>query len=740
MTPHAHHEPEDAGIAIDPICGMKVDTKHPRGGSVAHGDHTHYFCSDRCRTKFLDGHREPPRAAAPPAGDALYTCPMHPEVVQTGPGSCPICGMALEPKTITADDAEDAELADLRRRFAVSAVLTAPVVVLAMGEHVLPVSAPGWVQLVLAAPVVLWGGWPFFQRAWRSIVTLKLNMFTLIALGTGAAFTFSVVATLFPHALAHGLYFEAAAVITTLALLGQVLELRARHATAGALKSLLRLKPANARRVLDDGAEIDVPLEHVRRGEKLRVRPGESVPVDGVVTEGQSAIDESMVTGEPLPVEKRAGDAVTGGTVNGRGTFIMEATQVGDETLLSRIVQLVNQAQRSRAPVQRLADRVSAWFVPAVLLVAVGTAIGWTLLGPEPTLTHALVNAVAVLIIACPCALGLATPMSVMVGIGRGAQLGVLVKSAEALERLERVDTLVVDKTGTLTEGQPKVIAVSAAPGFDEATLLSHAAALEQASEHPLASAIVAAAHDVPKVHEFEARVGRGVVGRVAGRRVVVGTETLLKEEGIDPAPLGEGLAGRTAVLVAIDGAPAGVISIADPVKASAAGAVRSLQAAGVEVVMLTGDASGAAAEVARHVGIARFEAGVSPEGKAGFVAKLVAQGRRVAMAGDGINDAPALAAAHVGIAMGTGTDVAMQTAGITLVKGDLAGIVRAVALSRAAMRNIRQNLLFAFLYNVLGVPLAAVGLAGPMIASAAMALSSVSVIGNALRLRRAVR
>ncbi len=772
---HAAHEPEDADLAIDPICGMKVDKKNPRGGTVAHGNHVHYFCSASCRTKFLDtphgrsAMRTPqPQQPAPTkqaADDALYTCPMHPEIVQKGPGSCPICGMALEPKTVTAADTEDAEYVDMKRRFVVSAALTVPTFLLAMSDlipgqplqRLLSPSVMTWTQLVLSTPVVLWGGWPFFQRGWKSVVTLKLNMFTLIALGTGAAFAFSVFATLFPeslpHTLVHGgmapVYFEAASVITTLVLLGQVLELRARHATAGALKSLLRLKPNTARRVLDDGAEVDVPLEHVKHGEKLRVRPGESVPVDGVVLEGQSSIDESMVTGEPIPVEKRPSDPVTGGTVNGRGSFVMRATRVGDETLLSRIVQLVNEAQRSRAPVQRLADRVSAWFVPAVLLVAVATAIAWAVLGPEPKLTHALVNAVTVLIIACPCALGLATPMSVMVGIGRGAQLGVLIKSAESLERMEKVNTLVVDKTGTLTEGKPRVVSLSTTPGFDEATVLAHAASLEQASEHPLASAVLAAAAErnvrVPRAVDFEAHVGRGIVGHVEDRRVAVGTERLLGEEGVDASPLrsrAEALRadGQTAVLVAIDGKPAGVISIADPIKATAAGAIEALKAAGIEVVMLTGDAQGTAAAVARKLGITRFEAGASPEGKADFVGKLAAEGRTVAMAGDGINDAPALARAHVGIAMGTGTDVAMQSAGVTLVKGDLNGIVRAVALSREVMRNIRQNLFFAFVYNMLGVPVAALGILGPMLASAAMALSSVSVIANALRLRRAVR
>jgi len=773
---HAKHDPEDPNFAIDPICGMKVDKRNPRGGTIAHGNHAHYFCSDRCRTKFLDTPHgrsamrspQPPAPAPAPAAqgdEALYTCPMHPEVVQKGPGSCPICGMALEPKTVTAADTEDAELVDMKRRFTVSAALTVPTFLLAMsdlipGQPVQQLISPTvmtWTQLLLSTPVVLWGGWPFFQRGWKSVVTLKLNMFTLIALGTGAAFAFSVFATLFPemlpHTLTHGgmapVYFEAASVITTLVLLGQVLELRARHATAGALKSLLRLKPNTARRVLDDGAEVDVPLEHVKKGEKLRVRPGETVPVDGVVLEGQSTIDESMVTGEPIPVEKREGEAVTGGTVNGRGSFVMEATRVGDETLLSRIVQLVNEAQRSRAPVQRLADRVSAWFVPAVLLIAIGTAIAWAVFGPEPRLTHALVNAVAVLIIACPCALGLATPMSVMVGIGRGAQLGVLIKSAESLERLERVDTLVVDKTGTLTEGKPKVMSVWTGAGFDDATLLSHAASLEQASEHPLAAAVLAAATaravSIPKATDFEARVGRGVTGHVAGRRVAIGTEKLLGEEGVDASSLlsraeASRNDGQTVIMVAIDGKAAGVISIADPVKATAGEAIQALKATGIEVVMLTGDAPGTAAAVARKLGIARFEAGASPESKADFVAKLAAEGRTVAMAGDGINDAPALARAHVGIAMGTGTDVAMQSAGVTLVKGDLNGIVRAVALSRAVMRNIRQNLFFAFVYNVLGVPVAALGILGPMLASAAMALSSVSVIANALRLRRAVR
>jgi Cu+-exporting ATPase len=696
---------------------------------------------------------------------------MHPEIVRDEPGSCPICGMALEPLVPTAEEGPSAELLDMERRLRVCAVLTVPLLApmvsdLIPGNPLLHALGPrplAWIQLVLATPVVLWGGWPFFARAWTSLVTRRLNMFTLIGIGTGAAYATSVVAAvapdLFPPSFrVHGtvpVYFEAAAVITTLVLLGQVLELRARSATSGAIRALLGLAPRTARVVRPDGREDDVPLEHVRVGDLLRVRPGEKVPVDGAVVEGASSVDESMVTGEPIPVEKRPGDQVVGGTVNGTGTFVMRAERVGAETLLAQIVRMVSEAQRSRAPIQRLADVVAAWFVPAVVVVALATFAGWAVWGPEPRLAYALVNAVAVLIIACPCALGLATPMSIMVATGRGAGAGVLVKNAEALEVMERVDVLVVDKTGTLTEGKPRLVTVVVLDAAEERELVRLAAGLERASEHPLAAAVMAGAVErgvrPAPVGEFRSVTGQGVVGTVEGRQVAAGNRALLDELGI---PLGDAAAraaalaeeGQTVMFVAVDGRVAGLLGVADPIKPSTPEALAALRAERIHVVMLTGDARPTAAAVARRLGVADVQAEVPPDRKAAVVARLRAEGRTVAMAGDGINDAPALAAAHVGIAMGTGTDVAMESADVTLVRGDLRGIVRARRLSRAAMRNIRQNLFFAFVYNALGVPIAAgvlypfVGLLlSPMIASAAMSLSSVSVIGNALRLRRVV-
>ena len=703
--------------------------------------------------------------------ETIYTCPMHPEIRKPGPGSCPICGMALEPRTVSVGAEEDnAELRDMTRRFWVSLLLSLPLLAFAMSDmlpsnplrHVASPRAIAWFQLVLATPVVLWGGWPFFERAWVSVLNRRLNMFTLIALGTGAAWAYSVVATvapdLFPesfrtHGGEVGLYFEAAAVITVLVLLGQVLELRARSQTSSAIKALLGLAPRTARRLLPDGREEDAPLDAVQPGETLRVRPGERVPVDGVVVEGASAVDESMVTGEPIPVEKVAGSRVTGGTVNGTGGFVMRAERVGAETLLAQIVRMVSEAQRSRAPIQRLADQVSAWFVPAVVVVAVVSALVWALVGPEPRMAYALVNAVAVLIIACPCALGLATPMSIMVGTGRGALAGVLIKNAEALEVLETVDTLVVDKTGTLTEGRPRLTSVVAEPGLTEAELLRLAASLEAASEHPLAAAIVSGAEQrgigltAPK--EFRSITGKGVAGRVDGRSVALGNRPMMTELGVDVSGL-EGSAealraeGQTVMFVAADGRAAGLIGVADPIKDTTPEALSRLRAGGLRIVMLTGDSRRTADAIARTLGIEHVEAEVLPERKSEVVRDLQAKGRRVAMAGDGVNDAPALAQADVGIAMGTGTDVAMESASVTLVKGDLRGIVRARRLSRATMRNIRENLFFAFVYNALGVPIAAGVLypvfgvlLSPIVASAAMTFSSVSVIGNALRLRR---
>ena len=707
-----------------------------------------------------------------PAAKTEYVCPMHPEVVRQEPGACPICGMALEPRTVTAEEEANPELVDMSRRFWVSLVLAAPLLLLTMSEMLagrppplgLSPRALTWLQLVFATPVVLWGGWPFFQRGWASIVTRRPNMFTLIAIGVGVAYGYSLVATLFPNIFPasfrlHGgtpaVYFEAAAIITTLVLLGQVLELRARSRTSSAIRALLRLAPATARLVRDDGTEQDVSLERVQPGDRLRVRPGEKVPVDGAVREGTSAVDESMVTGEPIPVEKTAGSRVTAGTVNGTGMFLMQAERVGSETLLARIVQMVSEAQRSRAPIQRLADVVSSYFVPAVVVVAAITFVVWGLIGPQPRLAHAIVNAVAVLIIACPCALGLATPMSIMVGTGRGAIAGVLIKNAEALEVLEKVDTLVVDKTGTLTEGKPRLSAVVAVPEQNEPELLRLAASLERASEHPLAAAIVAAAQEkgleLRKVEGFRSLTGKGVLGSVESRSVALGNRKLLEELGLNPSALQQQAEelereGATVVFVTLDGRPAGLLAAADPIKQSTQEAIELLRQDGVRIFMLTGDNSTTAAAVARKLGIEEVAAEVLPEQKHEVVKRLQGEGRVVAMAGDGINDAPALAQAQVGIAMGTGTDVAMESAGVTLVKGDLRGIARARRLSRGTMRNIRQNLFFAFVYNSLGVPIAAGVLYPvfglllspiiPIIAAAAMTFSSVSVITNALRLR----
>ena len=761
----------------DPVCGMAVIPGEAAGGSAEHAGTTYWFCGPSCRAKFsANPTRYVPAAGAsapratPPADTRIYTCPMHPEVRQVGPGSCPKCGMALEPFEPMDSAAEDnAELHDMTRRFWISAVLTGPIVALAMGEMVAPdlvvgrLGAPAllWVQLVLATPVVVWGGWPFFARGWQSIVNRSLNMFTLIALGTGTAYVYSVFAVLFPdmlpRTLRHGgappVYFEAAAVITTLVLLGQVLELRARSATSGAIRALLGLAPKTARRLRADGTEEDVALTEVQVADRLRVRPGERVPVDGVVLEGRSAVDESMVTGEAIPVEKAPDARVTGGTVNGTGSFVMRADRVGADTLLAQIVRMVAEAQRSRAPIQRLADQVSAWFVPAVVVVAVLTAIVWGFYGPEPRLAYALVNAVAVLIIACPCALGLATPMSIMVGTGRGAQAGVLIKNAQALETLEGVDTVVVDKTGTLTEGKPRLVSVVAAGGHSEAEVVALAAGLERGSEHPLAAAILAGAAErgvaPAAVTEFRSLTGRGVVGTAGGPRVALGNTRLLGELGVAPGPLAaraESLRaqGQTVMFLAIDTAVAGILGVADPIKPTTPEAIRDLQEQRLGVTMLSGDSQVTAKAVAATLRLDGVIAEVLPEQKVEVVRRLQGEGHIVAMAGDGVNDAPALAQADVGIAMGTGTDVAMESADVTLVKGDLRGIVRARRLSHATMRNIRQNLVWAFLYNVLGVPIAAGALypwfgllLSPIMASAAMSLSSVSVIANALRLRR---
>ncbi len=760
----------DSGAkAVDPVCGMTVDpatTAH----RAAHDDKDYFFCSAGCRTKFIadpDRYLGEARQPAPVIPGAIYTCPMHPEVRQEGPGSCPICGMALEPETVTAEAPVNHELIDFTRRLWVAAVLTLPVFALEMGGHLTGLAmrisgqTSNWIQFALATPVVLWAGWPFFQRGWASLRNRSLNMFTLIAIGVGAAWIYSVVAVLapalFPAAVRRmdgsaPVYFEAAAIITVLVLVGQILELRAREQTSGAIRALLDLAPKTARRLRDDGGDEDVTLDMVAVGDRLRVRPGEKVAVDGEILDGRVTIDESLVTGESMPVTKGVGDKVVAGSLNKTGSFVMRADKVGADTLLAQIVQMVAQAQRSRAPIQRLADKVSGWFVPAVIAIAVLAAVVWGLIGPEPRLSYALVAAVSVLIIACPCALGLATPISIMVGVGRGAHAGVLIKNAEALERFEKVDTLVLDKTGTLTEGRPSVTAIRPAPGFDETELLRLSASLERASEHPLADAVVRAATDrklaLSEASEFDSPVGRGVTGVVDGRRVALGNGRYLGEIGVDVAALeaeAEALRqdGATAIFVAVDGAAAGVLGIADPVKATTAGAIRDLKAAGLRLVMMTGDNRTTAEAVARRLGIDDVQAEVLPQDKAAVVERLRAEGRIVAMAGDGVNDAPALAAADVGVAMGAGSDVAIESAGVTLLGGDLQGIVRARKLSKAVMSNIRQNLVFAFGYNALGIPVAAgllypiFGLLlSPALAALAMALSSVSVIGNALRLR----
>jgi len=756
--------------AIDPVCGMTVDP-HTAKHRADHQGHPYYFCSAGCKAKFEANpakYLDPAEKAADPVDpSATYTCPMHPEIRQQGPGSCPICGMALEPLTVTADSGPNPELADMTRRFWVGLALAVPVFALEMGGHLtgltmqLGQQTSNWIQLLLATPVVLWAGWPFFVRGYQSLLTRNLNMFTLIAMGTGVAWIYSLVATMLPdifpqafrqHDGSVAVYFEAAAVITVLVLLGQVLELRARDQTSGAIKALLGLAPKTARRIDASGNDEEIALDAIATGDLLRVRPGEKVPVDGEIAEGRSSLDESMVTGESMPVTKEAGAKVIGGTLNASGSFVMRAEKVGSETMLARIVQMVADAQRSRAPIQRLADQVSGWFVPLVIAVAVLAFIAWAVWGPEPSLAYGLVAAVAVLIIACPCALGLATPMSIMVGVGRGAGVGVLIRDAEALERMEKIDTIVIDKTGTLTEGKPSVTSIAVTDGGDETEILRLAAAVEQASEHPLAAAIVAAAksRNIPlgKVEKFDAPSGKGVTGTVGGKRVAIGNAKFLMEMKIATDALGPKAStmrneGATAVFVAVDGKMAGVLAIADAVKPTTPDALRALREAGMRIVMLTGDNRATAEAIARKLGITEIEADVLPDRKAGIVTKLKSEGRIVAMAGDGVNDAPALAAADVGIAMGTGTDVAMESAGVTLLRGDLTGIVKARRLSKAVMNNIRQNLFFAFIYNAAGVPIAAGVLypafgilLSPVIAAAAMALSSVSVIANALRLR----
>jgi Cu+-exporting ATPase len=783
---HGHHHAHDHGahagcgghhgdadkatetLAIDPVCGMKVNPATAKHRLAQQGQ-DYFFCSGRCRERF---EAEPekylrPREPEPPApAGTIYTCPMHPEVRQEGPGSCPICGMALEPEQISLDDARDPELIDMSRRFWIALALTIPVFVIEMGRHLglmhlVPPLWSNWISLVLATPVVLWAGAPFFERGWKSLLTRNLNMFTLIAMGTGVAYAYSLVGTLapqlFPAAFrdmdgAVAVYFEAAAVITVLVLLGQVLELRARAQTSGAIRALLGLAPKTARRVTAQGDE-DVAIDAIAVGDLLRVRPGEKVPVDGVVTEGRAVVDESMVTGESMPVSKAEGDPVIGGTVNQSGGLVMRAQKIGRDTMLARIVDQVAKAQRSRAPIQRLADQVAGWFVPAVIAAALLAFAAWAVFGPEPRYTFALVAAVTVLIIACPCALGLATPMSIMVGVGRGAHSGILIRDAQALERLESIDTLVIDKTGTLTEGKPKLVAIIAAEGVAESELLHLAASVERGSEHPLGQAISKAAKErglsLGEVSDFASHAGKGATGIVDGKTVALGNAMLMAElkvstQALDAAAEAARQQGATAIVVAIDGRAAGVLAIADPIKSSAQEALTALRGDGLRIVMLTGDNLTTARAVANTLGISEVEAGVLPERKGEVVQRLRREGRRVAMVGDGVNDAPALAAADVGIAMGSGTDVAIESAGVTLLTGDLAGLVRARRLSVATMRNIRQNLAFAFLYNAAGVPIAAGVLyplfgilLSPMVGAAAMALSSVSVIGNALRLAR---
>lgn len=807
-----------AQTAKDPVCGMTVDPQKA-AGSFEYGGQTYFFCSLGCLEKFRTDPerfltassttpigiqsatrkdsakdsglyacpmhpevRESKPGSCPKCGMALepvtvtaprdeieYTCPMHPQIIRNAPGFCPICGMALEPRIVTGED-DNTELIDMRRRLWISAVLSLPLLIIGMSEflpgtplaRLLPMGALPWIQLALATPVVLWSGWPFFVRGWHSIVNRSLNMFTLIGLGVSVAYVYSVVATFLPQIFPASfrdhmgnvpVYFEAAAVITTLVLLGQVLELKARSSTSAAIKALLGLAPKKARRIAPDGSEQDVPLDKVNKGDRLRVRPGEKFPVDGIVLEGHSSIDESMVTGESIPVEKGPGDRVIGATVNGTGSLVFEAERVGSETLLSQIVQMVAAAQRSRAPIQKLADVVAGYFVPAVILIAIITFIVWATIGPEPRMAYAMINAVAVLIIACPCALGLATPMSIMVATGKGAQIGVLFKNAEAIEVLRDIDTLVVDKTGTLTEGKPGLVTVAPAAGWNEQDLLRLAASLERGSEHPLAAAVVAGAAernvDLSRAEIFESITGKGVKGKIDGHSVSLGNRALLEELGIEPVLLADEAEefradGQTVMFVSVDGKLAGLLGVADPIKPTTPEAIEELHEQGIKVVMLTGDSRTTAQAVANKLNIDEVVAEVQPHQKAEIVTRFQSDGRKVAMAGDGINDAPALAQAHVGIAMGTGTDVAMESAGVTLVKGDLRGIVRAILLSRATMRNIKQNLFFAFVYNSVGIPVAAgvlypfVGmLLSPMIAAAAMSFSSVSVIGNALRLRR---
>ena len=767
-----------SNLVTDPVCRMTINPKTAKGGKFNFEGHDYYFCNPKCKTKFeadprfyLEKRTAEPRALAPTDLQKIFTCPMHPEVRQKGPGTCPLCGMALEPEEVSLDEQKNPELTDFSHRLKISAVLSIPLLLLAMSDiipgqpiqHTLPHWIYAGLQLLLATPVVVWAGRPFFERGWASLRTGHLNMFTLIALGTSVAYLFSLTATFFPQLFpeslrVHGgmvpLYYEAASVITTLVLLGQVLELRARNQTGQAIRTLLGLAPKTAKKINPDGTDEDIPVDHIHIGHLLRVRPGEKIPTDGEVIEGRSVVDESMVTGEAFPVKKEPSNKVTGATVNLTGSFIMKATRIGPETLLSQIVKMVSQAQRSRAPIQKLADTVSSYFVPAVVFIAIATAALWFLVGPEPKLTHALVNAVAVLIIACPCALGLATPMSIMVGTGKGASQGILIKTAEALERFEKITTLVVDKTGTLTLGKPKLLQIRAAEGFHENQVLLLAASLEKVSEHPLAEAIVAGARErnvpVQVVSNFESVTGMGVRGTVQGQGVHVGNRRFLESGGINLASLSTIAAelqssGHGTIFVAIDGRPAGVLAVKDPVKESSRPAIEYFHNQGIEIVMLTGDSRQTAELIARELAIDRVEAEVLPDQKYNIVRQLQSQGNRVAMAGDGINDAPALAQADVGIAMGTGTDVAIESAGMTLVKGDLMGIVRAHRLSQQTMRNIRQNLLFAFGYNTLGVPIAAgilypfFGLLlSPMLASLAMSFSSVSVIANSLRLRSA--
>jgi Cu+-exporting ATPase len=807
---HEHPAPPEV---VDPVCGMTIAPEDATG-HVEHNGATYYFCNPSCQQKFQadperyvegKGHahaaggsgssqvyicpmdsevRQLGPGACPKCGMALepevvaepqtrteYTCPMHPEIVRPEPGSCPICGMALEPRQVQLEEANP-ELETMTRRFWLGVALTVPIMAFMISEllptdplmHLTGPTVARWIQFALATPVVLWGGWPFFERAWLSVKNRSLNMFTLIGLGTGSAYAYSVFALLFPRAIPESfrgmggeaaVYFEPAAVIITLVLLGQVLELRARSRTSSAIKALLGLAPKQATVLRDDGAEVEVAVADITLGVRIRVRPGEKVPVDGEVLEGRSSVDESMITGEPIPVEKAAGSKVTGGTVNGTGSFVFRAERVGADTMLAQIVRMVSEAQRTRAPIQKLADRVSGWFVPVVILVAVVTFGLWAVFGPEPRMAYALVNAVAVLIIACPCALGLATPMSIMVGTGRGAQGGVLIRNAEALEAMERVDTLVVDKTGTLTEGKPRLVTIRALGRLSELEILRLAAGLERSSEHPLATAIVAAARErglpVESATEFESITGQGIEGVVNGRRVDVGNRRLMEGRLVESEAMQRELdtlqaEGQTVVMIAVDGVAAGLIGVADPIKPSTAEAIADLHRDGMRIVMLTGDSSATASVVARRLGIDEVEAEVLPDEKRAAIQKLKSKGRTVAMAGDGVNDAPALAEAHVGIAMGTGTDVAMESAGVTLMGGDLRGILRARRLSRATMKNIRQNLFFAFAYNAMGVPIAAgilypvFGLVlSPMIASAAMTFSSISVIANALRLKKAV-